>query len=214
MLSAGVYYKKFQGGFENVGVNETYTIDGVDVTVPVSVPQTSDRESEIVGLELTGAYRFSMLPHPFDGLGVKASYNYADSSFETEDLRLGDQKDALTGVVLSGLIDPVDIFGLSEHVASGSIYYTIGPVELQAIGKYRSEYYQQFVGAAAQNRVVRAATVLDFRASLRVTDALSVSFEGSNLNNEERVEDMPITGSVREVHIYGPRYYLGARYRF
>lgn len=214
LLSAGVYYKKFQGGFENVVVNETYTIDGNDVTVPVSVPQTSDRKSEIIGLELTGAYRFSMLPHPFDGLGVKASYNFADSSFETQDLRLGDRKDVFTGVVAPGLVEPVDIFGLSEHAASGSIYYTIGPVELQAIGKYRSEYYQQFVGAAAQNRVVRAATVLDFRASFRVTQALSVSFEGSNLTNEERVEDMPITGSVREVHIYGPRYYLGARYRF
>jgi outer membrane receptor protein involved in Fe transport len=147
-------------------------------------------------------------------LGVKASYSYAESTFETEDLRLGEQQDAFTGVVQPGLVDPVDIFGLSKHVASGSVYYEIGSLELQLIGKYRSSYYQQFVGAAAQNRVVRDATVIDFRASYRLTDSLSLSFEGSNLNNEARVEDMPIPGSVREVHVYGPRYYLGARYRF
>jgi iron complex outermembrane receptor protein len=214
MFSAGLFYKKFQGGFENVLINETYEIGGQSVTVPVVVPQTSDDESEIYGIELTGAYRFSMLPAPFDGLGVKASYSYADSTFETQDLRLGDQQNAVTGEVAPGLIAPVDIFGLSKHVASGSVYYEIGPVELQLIGKYRSSYYQQFVGAASQNRVVRDATVIDFRASYKVTDGLSLTFQGSNLNNEPRVEDMPIPGSVREVHLYGPRYYLGARYRF
>ncbi|MBC6983426.1 TonB-dependent receptor [Caulobacter sp. 17J80-11] len=214
MFSAAVFLKKFQGGFENVVVNDTYTIDGQSVTVPVIVTETSDEESDIFGFELTGAHRFSNLPAPFDGLGVKASYSYADSSFETEDLRLGDQTDAATGVVTPGIIDPVDIFGLSKHVFSGSLYYEMGPIELQGIVKYRSGYYQQFVGAAAQNRVVREATVMDFRASYRVNDNLSFSFEGSNLNNEPRVEDMPIPGSVREVHLYGPRYYLGARYRF
>lgn len=214
MFSVAVYFKQFQGGFENVVVNETFEVAGSSVTVPVIVTQTSDEDSDIFGVELTGAYRFSNLPRPFNGLGFKASYNYADSTFETEDLRLGEQQDALTGVIQPGLIDPVDIFGLSKHVASGSIYYEIGPVELQGIYKYRSSYYQQFVGAAAQNRVVRDADVIDFRASWRVTENLRISLEGSNLNNEERVEDMPITGSVREVHIYGPRYYLGARYRF
>lgn len=214
LLSTAVFYKKFQGGFENVAVNETYTVGGTQITVPVAVPQTSDRKSEIIGIEFNGAYRFSWLPHPFDGLGVKASYSYADSSFETQDLRLGDQKDPLTGASAPGLIAPVNIFGLSKNVASGSIYYNIGPIELQAIGKYRSAYYQQFVGAASQNRVVRDATVIDFRASWRVTNALRISFEGSNLNNERRIEDMPIPGSVRELHLYGPRYYLGARYKF
>lgn len=214
LFSVGLFYKQFQGGFENIVVNETYDIGGESITVPVTLTRTSDDESEIYGVELTGSYRFSMLPAPFDGLGVKASYSFAESTFETEDLRLGDQQDAATGAIAPGLIDPVDIFGLSKHVASGSLYYEIGPVELQLIGKYRSSYYQQFVGAASQNRVVRDATVIDFRASYRVTNGLSLSFQGSNLNNEERVEDMPIPGSVREVHVYGPRYYLGARYRF
>jgi len=214
LLSAAVYFKRFQGGFENVLVSESYVVDGKTITVPVVVPQTSDKTSDIYGFEATASHRFSYLPAPFDGLGFKLSYNYANSTFETEDLRLGNQKDAVTGVIQPGLVDPVDIFGLSKHVFSGSIYYELGPIELQAIFKHRSGYYQQFVGAAAQNRVVRDATVIDFRATYRFNDNLSASFEGSNLNNEPRVEDMPIPGSVREVHLYGARYYLGVRYRF
>lgn len=214
LFSAAVYYKRFQGGFTNSVVNEQYNVGGRDITVPVILTETSDTKSRIYGLELSGSYRFSDLPYPFDGLGMKASYNYANSNYENEDLRLGDQYDPVTGRTIPGIIDPVNIFGLSKHVVSGSVYYELGPVELQGIYKYRSPYFQQFVGAAAQNRIVRGAGVVDFRATWRVDDHLSLSFEGSNINNAERVEDMPITGGVREVHLYGSRYYLGARYRF
>lgn len=214
LFSAAVYYKRFQGGFTNRVVNEQYNVGGRNITVPVIVTETSDTRSRIYGLELSGSYRFSDLPYPFDGLGMKASYNYANSNYENEDLRLGDQYDPITGRTISGIIDPVNIFGLSKHVVSSSVYYELGPVELQGIYKYRSPYFQQFVGAAAQNRIVRGAGVIDFRATWRVDDHLSLSFEGSNINNAERVEDMPITGGVREVHLYGARYYLGAHYRF
>lgn len=213
MISVAVYHKRFQGGFETVLQNETFVINGQPVSASVAVEQTSEETNTINGIELTATHRFSNLPAPFDGLGVKLSYNYADSDFETEDLRLGDQIDVQTGTVSPGIIDPVGIFGLSDHVFSGSVYYQIGPVDLQAIYKYRSEYYQQFVGAPAQNRVVNEAGVLDFRASWQVTDKFSVSLEGSNLTNEPRIDYMPIPGSVRQVNLYGARYFLGARLR-
>lgn len=213
LFSVALYYKKFQGGFANNVVNEQYNVGGRDITVPVVVMETSDTKSRIFGLELSGSYRFSDLPYPFDGLGVKASYNYADSDYENEDLRLGNQYNPATGQTIPGIVDPVNIFGLSKHVFSGSVYYEIGPIEFQGIYKYRTPYYQQFVGSAAQNRVVRSAGVVDFRTTWRATDNLSLSLEGSNITNSERVEDMPIAGSVREVHLYGARYYLSARYR-
>lgn len=214
LFSAALYYKVFQGGFENTLVNEDFTIGGETFTVPVVVQRTSDETSEIFGFELGASHRFSYLPHPFDGLGFRFGYNYANSSFETQDLRLGDQFVPETGEFFPGIIPPVNIFGLSEHVFSGSVYYEIGPIELQTIYKFRSSYYQQFVGAPAQNRVVRDGTVVDLRARYNITDNWSVSLEGSNITNEPRVEDMPIPGSVREVHVYGPRYYLGTRIRF
>jgi iron complex outermembrane recepter protein len=214
ILSAALYYKQFNGGFRSTVVNESYVIDGNTVVVPVVVSDATDDKSDLYGVELTAAHRFSYLPNPFDGLGFKLSYNYAISDFETEDLRLGDQFDPLTGTVTQGIVEPADIFGLSKHVFSGSLYYEIGPIELQAIYKYRSEYYQKFVGDPAQNRYIGDTGVLDFRATYRVNDRLSFSLEGSNLNDEPRYHYMPISGSFREVNVYGPRYYLGVRYRF
>ena len=55
---------------------------------------------------------------------------------------------------------------------------------------------------------------IDFLETWRVNSQLSFSFEGLNLNDEPRVSSMPIPGSFREISVYGPRYYLGARYRF
>ena len=214
MLGAAVYYKQFNGGFIPVLIDESFVIDGQQVSVPVVQDATTDEKSDLTGFELTATHRMSWLPGPFDGLGFKLSYNYADSNFRTHDVRLGDQLDPETGEVTPGIIPPAGIFGLSQQVASGSLYYEIGPLELQAIYKYRTEYYQKFVGGPSQNRYIRDTGVLDFRATYRVNRNLSFSFEGSNLNDEPRYHDMPVSGSLREYNTYGPRYYLGVRYRF
>lgn len=214
LLSAAIYYKQFTGGDIPVVVDEQFVIDGQTVTVPVAQTETTDEKSDLFGLELTAAHRFSYLPAPFDGLGVKASYNYADSNFENHDLLLGDQVDPETGEITPGLVDPANIFGLSKHVASGSVYYTIGPVDLQVIYKYRSEYYQRFVGAPSQNRYIHSGSTVDFRATWRANDHLSFSLEASNLTDEARISDMPILGNFHEYHGYGRRYYVGVRYRF
>lgn len=214
MLALAVYYKQFTGGEIPVVVDERFVIDGEEVVVPVEQLDTTDRKSDLFGVEVTGSHRFSYLPAPFDGLGVKVSYNYADSNFENHDIRLGDQIDPGTGEVTPGLVAPADIFGLSRHVASGSLYWSLGPVDLQAIYKYRSEYYQRFVGAPSQNRYVESGSTVDFRATWRVDDHLSFSLEASNLTDEPRISYMPVTGNFHEYHGYGRRYYLGVRYRF
>jgi TonB-dependent receptor len=214
LLSAAIYYKQFTGGDIPVVIDETFIIDGEPVVVPVQQDTTTDEKSDLVGLELTGMHRLSYLPAPFDGLGVKVSYNYADSNFENHDLRLGDQIDPETGEITPGLVEPANIFGLSKHVASGSLYWTLGPVDLQAIYKYRSEYYQRFVGAPSQNRYIEGGGTVDFRATWRVDDHLSFSLEASNLTDEPRISYMPVTGNFHEYHGYGRRYYLGVRYRF
>lgn len=214
MLSAAVYYKQFTGGDLPALVNETFVIDGESVTVPVELYVTTDKKSDLVGVELTGTHRFSYLPAPFDGLGVKVSYNYADSNFENHDISLGNQIDPETGEITPGLIEPANIFGLSKNVASGSLYWDLGPVDLQAIYKYRSEYYQRFVGAPSQNRYIESGSTVDFRASWRVSKNLSLSLEASNLTDEPRISYMPILGNFHEYHGYGRRYYVGVRYRF
>ncbi|WP_282294957.1 TonB-dependent receptor [Stenotrophomonas sp. PS02289] len=214
ILSTAVYYKQFNGGSMPVVVDETFEIDGESVSVPVEQLATSNQKSDLFGFELTGSHTFSYLPGIFSGLGVKASYNYADSNFRTEDLRLGESTDPVTGVVTPRIVEPANIFGLSRHVASAQVYWGLGKLDLQAIYKYRSDYYQQFVGDPSQNRYVRDNGSLDFRATYKVNKHLSFSLSASNLTDEPRVSDMPILGSFREYTTYGRRYYLGVRYRF
>jgi TonB-dependent receptor len=146
ILSATLYYKQFNGGFQPVVFDEEFTIDGQTVTVPVTQTRNSPDKSRIYGLELTAATRFSFLPKPLDGLGAKVSYNYADSNFTNDDVRLGDQYDPQTDTVSPGIIPSAGLSGYSKHVLSAQAYYEIGPVSLQAIYNYRSKYYQDFVG--------------------------------------------------------------------
>ena len=213
ILSATLYYKQFNGGFQPVVFDEQFVIDGQTVTVPVTQTRNSPDKSRIYGLELTAATRFSFLPKPLDGLGAKVSYNYADSNFENEDVRLGDQFDPVTETVSEGIIPSAGLSGYSKHVLSAQAYYDIGPVSLQAIYNYRSKYYQDFVGGNNQLRFVGPSETVDFRASLDLMRGVSLRFEALNIFNEPKATYMPVYGSSRQYHYYGSKYFIGIRAR-
>lgn len=213
LLSATVYYKQFTGGFQPVVFDEDFTIDGQNVSIPVTQTRNSPDKSRIYGLELTAATRFSFLPAPFDGLGAKVSYNYADSNFETQDIRLGEVYDPETETVSAGIIPPANLSGYSKHVLSAQAYYDIGPVSLQAIYNYRSSYFQDFVGGNSQLRYVGPSETVDFRASLNLMKGVSLRFEALNIFNEPKATYMPVYGSSRQYHYYGAKYFIGIRAR-
>ncbi len=217
ILAIGAYYKRFNGGFENVGQFENFTVDGQDVEALVSTVNTSNDTSTIYGLEVTAAHRLSWLPAPLDGLGFKLSYNYADSDFEFQDDTLG----AITTVnpdgsttVSEALIPPAGIFGLSKHVLSAQAYYEIGPIELQGVYKYRSRYFQQYVGDPGRIRYVDNVGVFEARLSYNLTKNVKLTIEGLNLFNEPRTDLRPTVDDFSSVLVYGPRYYAGIRFRF
>ncbi|HEV2599310.1 TonB-dependent receptor [Sphingopyxis sp.] len=213
LLSATVYYKQFNGGFQPVVYNEDFTINGETVNVPVTQTRNSPDKSRIYGLELTAATRFSFLPKPLDGLGAKVSYNYANSNFKNQDINLGDQYDPETDTVSPGLIAAAGLSGYSKHVLSAQAYYEIGPVSLQAIYNYRSKYYQDFVGGNSQLRYVGPSETVDFRASLDLMKGVSLRFEALNIFNEPKATYMPVYGSSRQYHYYGAKYFIGIRAR-
>ncbi len=213
LLSATVYYKQFTGGFQPVVFNEDFTIDGQSVSIPVTQTRNSPEKSRIYGLELTAATRFSFLPKPLDGLGAKVSYNYADSNFKTQDIRLGEVYDPETDTVSAGIIPPANLSGYSKHVLSAQAYYEIGPVSLQAIYNYRAKYFQDFVGGNSQLRYVAPSETVDFRASLDLMKGVSLRFEALNIFNEPKATYMPVYGSSRQYHYYGAKYFIGIRAR-
>lgn len=231
ILAAGVYYKKFRGGYQNVFENSTFTItgdgstdtndallatnlfngaDSIDVTAPISSFETTSESSNLYGIELTASHSFSYLPGFLGGFGGKLSYNYASSDFEFEDDFAGEGV-AADGTQLVGLTAPADIFGLSRNVASAQLYWSGERLDFQLIGKHRSNYFQQFVDTPGRIRFVDDNTVFEFRASYQVNDAVKLSFEALNITDEERTDFRAIDGNIANVNSFGPRYFVGIK---
>ncbi len=212
ILAAALYHKQFEGGTIPVVEDETFTIDGQTVTVPVSVNQSTDEKSKLTGIELSVSHVFSYLPEPFNGLGVKVGYNYADTDYEVQDIKLGDQ--IIKGEFYEGIVKPAHLSGFSDTVASAQLFYKIGGLQLQGIYKYRSAYHFDFLAGNNQLRIIDDSTVFDARISYRLSKNIRLTFEGRNLTNEPVVHDMPVVGSQRDYQSYGPTYYAGIRVNF
>lgn len=214
LFSLRLFHKDFQGAFVNVLQNETYTIAGQTFTVPVNVLQSSDRTNWINGFEAAINYRASFLPGPLSGLGFRGSWAHAASNFKQQDLRLGEQVDLTTGKVYAALADPMNIFGLSRNVLTLTPYFQYKGFEASAIYKFRSAYYQQFVGDPAQNRMVRDEGTWDIALRYRVNKNLSLEVQGTNITDTPRYQDMPVPGSFKEASYYGATYFFGATLKF
>lgn len=218
ILAAGVYYKRFQGGFDNVVSNETFNLNGADVVFPVSVQQVSEDSSELYGFEFTGSHSFSYLPGYWSGLGAKVSYNYADSNFEFEDSRYGDisqvQLDGSIVQTNQGIIAPAGLPGLSKHVLSAQAYYQIGDLDLQVNYKYRDGYFQPFVSDGTRLRYVGDVGVWEARASYQINDHFQFQIDAINLFSEPKEQFAYVEDDLYEVNDYGPRIFFGIRGKF
>lgn len=213
LFAATAYYKRFSGGKIPITTDENFTIGGQDYAVPVTQTANSNDKADLYGLEITASNRFSWLPHPLDGLGVKLSYNYAWSNYKTQDIRYGDVVDSATGNLIPGLIPPAGLSGYSKHVFSAQAFYEIGSISLQGIYRYRSRYYQAFTSDNTQLRYVEGNNTFDANLSYRINKVADIRFQALNLFNAPRVEYMPVVGSTRNVEYYGPQYFLSFRVR-
>lgn len=214
LLAASVYYKKFEGGQIPVIENETFLIDGHPVTVPVTQKQITDDESTLTGIELQASHTFSYLPAPFDGLGVKAGYNYADTDYEEHDIRNGDKVNITTGEITPGIIPPANIEGFSRNVANAQLFYRYGNLSLQAIYKHRSAYQIGFLSGPRSLRYIGGSDVVDARVTYRLNDNIWLSLQGLNLTDEPRTDSMALENNLRSIHSYGKTYYLGVKMKF
>lgn len=188
-------------------LTETFVIDGISYTVPVAQETNSDEEAYLRGFEVAANKAFTNLPAPFDGLGVQASYTYADSDFEYDDPSAVDPANPL-----AQFTDPVSIPGLSKHVATFTGYYEKGPLSLRAVYKFRSGYFKP--SGLTAIRTVEDAGYLDFSAYYSVTDNVQLKFQAINIGDEHQVMYRPVAGSLAESSYFGPSYFVGVRLRY
>jgi TonB-dependent receptor len=218
ILAATLYAKQFNGGFINTVVEEQYVVDGETVTLPIVLQQTSDDNSLLTGIELTGAHKFSYLPGFLSGFGAKISYNYADSDFEFQDSLYGDR-----GVVDEngdfvqthiGILAPGNVPGFSKHSFSGQLYYQIGEFDASLIYKHRSDYFQPYTSNGTRLRYVGDVGVWEARASYYVTDNIRLSVEAINLADEPKSQYFFTDDNLGEMNYYGSRIFFGLRAKF
>ncbi|MDO7085822.1 TonB-dependent receptor [Pseudocolwellia sp. AS88] len=212
IVAFGVYYKQFNGGFQQQTVLENFNVEGVDVSLPITNSVTSDDESEIMGLEASFSYRWD------SGLGVKFGYNYADTDFEFEDSLYGDtfttDLDGVTTQLTEGIVAPGSVPGFSEHVFSGQLYYQVGDFDTALIYKYRSEYFQPYTSNGTRLRYVDEANVWEARASYKINKHVRVKFSAINLFSEPRSDDFFVEGNLGSVSDYGPRIFAGISVKY
>lgn len=212
IVAVSLYYKQFNGGFQQQTVLENFTVDGVDVALPITNSVTTDTESDLVGLEASLAYRWD------SGIGIKLGYNYADTDFEFEDSNYGDtfvtDLDGVTTQLTEGIIPPGAVPGFSEHVFSGQVYYQVGDFDTALIYKYRSEYFQPYTSNGTRLRFVDEVGVWEARASYKINKNIRVKVEAINLFSAPRSDDFYVQGNLGQVSDYGPRLFAGISFKY
>ncbi|MEL6183298.1 MAG: TonB-dependent receptor, partial [Myxococcota bacterium] len=213
IFALGGYYKSFQGGFSSAQTVEEFQINGQTVQALVSTTQTDENQSNLFGFELTVAHRFSYLPSFLSGFGTKLSLNVAASDFEFQDGNFGDgfAADGSGTITQVGIVEPANVFGFSSVVFAGQLYYQIGNLDIQAILKHRSNYFQQFISTPQNIRYIGDTTVFEARVTYRLNRHFQLRVEGINLLDEPRVQFNPTPNNLAEVNSYGPRIFAGLR---
>ncbi|MXY58803.1 MAG: TonB-dependent receptor [Gammaproteobacteria bacterium] len=212
ILAGGLYLKQFTGGFEQIRSTETFLVDGQPVRADFTAAQSMEDTATLVGLEVTAAHRFG------NGFGFKLSFNLADSDFEFEDSNYGSvvvRND--DGSILSetaGILPPGNVPGFSEQTLSAQLYYQFRGLDIQAVYKHRSDYFQPYTSNGTRLRFIGDVGVWEGRVSYRFLDHYRVSLEAINIFDEPKTQYFYVRDELGEVNSYGPRVFVSFRGRF
>lgn len=173
---------------------DTITFNGVEYQF--SGPVNGDG-GQIRGFEVMYQQAFTMLPEPFDGLGIYSNYSYTDSNvteFVPED-------------------NPLPLGGLSKNVGSLTLWYYKAGFDAKVSYNYRSAYTRVGSWDPTEITTTRGEATVDASISYDVTDKFKIMLQGQNLTNEVSQSyfdnDPSRIGSYIE---WGKRYLIGFQY--
>lgn len=176
LVSAAYFYKDIEAFISN-GVIE----DGITVITPDgpilfdAIGPINGEGATVEGFEIGYQHAFDSLPFPFDGLGTQLNYTYTDSSVSIPYTE-GTQTYTL----------PLE--GLSESSYNAVLYYERDAFSVRLAYNYRDEFLANRANPQGNPQFTDAYGQFDATINWKVTDMISMSLNGINLNNEARYQ--------------------------
>lgn len=186
-LSIALYQKSVSNLLGNGVTYKTYLGQPFTVFQPINI-----NSQAYTGVEVSGQYTFSMLPAPFDGLGVQA--NYSDTH------PLNASSDSIT----------YNLVG----------YYEKGPIQVRVADNWRNaqDLARNTVtvnGNPVQNDEFQASYgQLDASLQYTITKNFILFAQALNLNNERSIKYWGTRDRIEDYEGYGRRYGFGVRVKF
>ncbi|MBY5991729.1 TonB-dependent receptor [Ferrimonas balearica] len=153
----------------------------------------------IRGLELAYTQIFTGLPGAWSGLGLNASYSFTESEVES-------QTD-LGGETVTQMLP-----GLSEHVATATLFYSYEGFDTRISARYRSDFVSEQVAVNEQVVNFDDETVVDFQTSYQINDHFGVLFQVNNLTDEPTKSYFGNENRTGTLQYFGREYFLGVTY--
>lgn len=199
IMGIGVFYKDIDNPIF-IRVSEFENIDFEDGRFyqELAIEQAQNGSSgDIFGIELNFQRQFQELPAPFNGLGVSLNYTYTDS-----DAKVFDREGR------------VPFFRQSDHIGNAAVFYQIGSFEARLALAHRSEYLEELGDDAETDIYVDDRTQVDFKASYRFPNRLTVALELLNITDEPLRVYSGRGDRLAENEIYSWNAVLGVQYQF
>lgn len=213
LLAVAGYYKAIAGavigGVEplptNITVTTTTTAAGAareTRTVPISpvAPVNDPARRQLYGVEASVSHAFTWLPAPLDGLGVTASGGRTFSDVQFPDTS-----------PIAAYVAPAPLFGLSDWIASGSVYYEKRGLGVRASYTYRTDYFKPNGGT---NRSVRGSGSLNLALQYEMNAHVAFKAQVLNVTGTGDVFYKGSASSIAEVSNVGPQVFAAIRVRF
>lgn len=223
LFSVAVFYKDISTYIQTLRESRPFSTTGLplsllppgqdgttvyDITSPVNT-----EGGPLKGFEISYQQPFTFLPGLLANTGMVVNYTRVESEIEY----------VLSAT--SALTVTNDLVNLSPTAYNFTLYYEDDRFSLRASASYRDDYLQTVpgrnssaaVGATNLNDVEgkRETFNVDMSASYKVTDKMTITFEGLNLTDEYNDQFVSSTADRPSVyHRTGREFYVGFRYSF
>ncbi|MCU4676096.1 TonB-dependent receptor [Catenovulum sp. 2E275] len=215
-LAVALFYKDIEStGITSITL-ENFDFAGYGFPVPASIKQESGAMLEtyngnfeiayndenggyLRGIELSFTKIFTELPELFSGLGVNLNYSYTESEIT--------QMQDVGGDTFN-----TSLPGLSKNLFTGTAFWEYKDFETRISVRYRDKFVSDQTAIDTQIVNYDAETVLDYQASYKITEELSVLFQANNLTDAPTKSYFGTEAKTGTIQYFGRQFYLGVNY--